>query len=175
MERRREICVLAAELAESNDWQKTTLAIKGLQEEWKTSRMAPDAKNKNCISSFARPVIVFLRDARSTTRARMQNGASISSPRKGCAKKQNSWRQHPRSITQGDSSTSSPNGKRSARRPGTKKKPFGNVSEPAATLIFSGSPPSSSRISSARKNSARRLKGSWPRPHRTTGKRSPPD
>ena len=34
-DRRREICVLAAELAESDDWQKTTLAIKGMQEEWK--------------------------------------------------------------------------------------------------------------------------------------------
>lgn len=36
MDRRREICTLAAELAESTDWQKTTLAIKELQEEWKT-------------------------------------------------------------------------------------------------------------------------------------------
>ncbi|MHB8809781.1 MAG: DUF349 domain-containing protein, partial [Desulfobulbaceae bacterium] len=36
MERRREICALAAELAESSDWQQTTLAVKGLQEEWKT-------------------------------------------------------------------------------------------------------------------------------------------
>lgn len=36
MDRRREICELAAGLAESNDWQQTTLAIKELQEEWKT-------------------------------------------------------------------------------------------------------------------------------------------
>lgn len=36
MARRKEICVLAAELAESDDWQKTALAIKELQEEWKT-------------------------------------------------------------------------------------------------------------------------------------------
>lgn len=36
MARRREICVLTAELAESSDWQKTTLALKELQEEWKT-------------------------------------------------------------------------------------------------------------------------------------------
>lgn len=35
MERRREICIVAAGLAESNDWQQTTIAIKGLQEEWK--------------------------------------------------------------------------------------------------------------------------------------------
>ena len=36
MDRRRDICTLAAELAESTDWKKTTLAIKELQEEWKT-------------------------------------------------------------------------------------------------------------------------------------------
>ncbi|MCL7488379.1 MAG: DUF349 domain-containing protein [Desulfobulbaceae bacterium] len=36
MNRRREICVLAAELAESDDWRNTARAIKGFQEEWKT-------------------------------------------------------------------------------------------------------------------------------------------
>ncbi|MFZ5798789.1 MAG: DUF349 domain-containing protein [Thermodesulfobacteriota bacterium] len=36
MERRREICGLAAELAESGDWQKTAQTIKELQQEWKT-------------------------------------------------------------------------------------------------------------------------------------------
>ncbi len=36
MDRRKQICLLASELAESSDWQKTTLALKELQEEWKT-------------------------------------------------------------------------------------------------------------------------------------------
>lgn len=35
MARRREICAMAAELAESRDWQKTAAALKELQEEWK--------------------------------------------------------------------------------------------------------------------------------------------
>lgn len=35
MERRREICLLAVGLTESEDWQKTTNTLKGFQEEWK--------------------------------------------------------------------------------------------------------------------------------------------
>jgi hypothetical protein len=34
--RRQEICLQAAELAESSEWQKTATALKGLQEEWQT-------------------------------------------------------------------------------------------------------------------------------------------
>ncbi len=34
--RRREICALTAELADSSDWKKTARIIKGFQEEWKT-------------------------------------------------------------------------------------------------------------------------------------------
>ncbi|MEN8136264.1 MAG: DUF349 domain-containing protein [Thermodesulfobacteriota bacterium] len=36
MDRRREICTLAAELVDSTTWQKTATTLKGLQDEWKT-------------------------------------------------------------------------------------------------------------------------------------------